>query len=67
MLKRIAIQDDLVAAIVNMRAAQIQSFGRPQPDKYSTGFKIVPTRRPGQDDFPRRRKPPKSASTKPRS
>lgn len=41
-LKRIAIQDDLVAAIVNMRAAQVQSFGRPQPDKYSTGFKIVP-------------------------
>jgi hypothetical protein len=41
-LKRIAIQDDLVASIVNMRAAQVQSFGRPQPDKYSTGFKIVP-------------------------
>jgi hypothetical protein len=41
-LKRIAIQDDLVAAIVNTRAQQIQSFGRPQPDRFSTGFKIVP-------------------------
>lgn len=42
LLKRIAIQDDLVAAIVNTRAQQIQSFGRPQPDRFSTGFKIVP-------------------------
>ena len=41
-LKRIAIQDDLVAAIINTRAAQVQSFGRPQPDRFSTGFKIVP-------------------------
>jgi hypothetical protein len=41
-LKRIAIQDDLVAAIVNTRSAQIQSFGRPQPDRFSTGFKIIP-------------------------
>jgi hypothetical protein len=41
-LKRIAIQDDLVAAIVNTRAAQIQAFGRPQPDRHSTGFKIIP-------------------------
>jgi hypothetical protein len=41
-LKRIAIQDDLVAAITNTRAAQIQTFGRPQPDRYSTGFKLVP-------------------------
>lgn len=41
-LKRIAIQDSLVAAIVNARAAMIQSFGRPQPDRHSTGFKIEP-------------------------
>lgn len=41
-LKRIAIQDDLVAAIVNTRSAQLQSFGRPQPDRFSTGFKIIP-------------------------
>lgn len=40
-LKRIAIQDDLVASIVNTRAAQLQTFGRPQPDRFSTGFKIV--------------------------
>lgn len=44
-LKRISIQDDLVASIVNMRAAQIQSFGRPQPDRFSIGFKIVPDER----------------------
>lgn len=41
-LKRIAIQDDLVASIVNTRAAQIQCFGRPQPDRHSMGFKIQP-------------------------
>jgi hypothetical protein len=42
MLKRMAIQDDLVATIVNTRSAQIQSFGRPQPDRFSSGFKLVP-------------------------
>jgi len=41
-LKRIAIQDSLVAAIVNARAAQLQAFGRPQPDRHSTGFCIDP-------------------------
>lgn len=41
-LKRIAIQDDLVAAICNARSNQIASFGRPQPDRFSTGFKIEP-------------------------
>ena len=41
-LKRIAIQDSLVAAIVNARSAQLQAFGRPQPDRYSTGFVIDP-------------------------
>lgn len=41
-LKRIAIQDSLVAAIVNARSAQIQAFGRPQPDRHSTGFVIDP-------------------------
>ncbi len=41
-LKRIAIQDSLVAAIVNARSAMLQSFGRPQPDRHSTGFKIEP-------------------------
>lgn len=39
-LKRIAIQDSLVAAIVTARAAQLQSFGRVQPNRHSTGFKI---------------------------
>ncbi len=41
-LKRIAIQDSLVAAIVTARAGMVQSFGRPQPDRFSTGFKIDP-------------------------
>ena len=39
-LKRVAIQDSLVAAIVTARAAQLSSFGRVQPDRHSTGFKI---------------------------
>jgi hypothetical protein len=42
LLKRIAIQDDLVAAIANGRSGQISAFGRPQPDRHSTGFKIEP-------------------------
>jgi hypothetical protein len=42
LLKRIAIQDDLVAAIVNTRSAQVAAFGRPQPDRFSTGFRIEP-------------------------
>lgn len=41
-LKRIAIQDDLVASIITARSNQISSFGRPQPDRFSTGFKIEP-------------------------
>lgn len=41
-LKRIAIQDSLVAAIVNARSAQMQAFGRPQPDRHSTGFLFDP-------------------------
>lgn len=39
-LKRIAIQDSLVASIVTARSAQLQSFGRIQPDRHSTGFKM---------------------------
>ncbi len=41
-LKRIAIQDDLVAAIVNCRSNQVAAFGRPRPDRFSTGFVIEP-------------------------
>lgn len=40
LLKRLAIQDDLVAAIVNTRSQMVSAFGRPQPDRFSTGFKI---------------------------
>lgn len=39
-LKRIAIQDDLVASIINARSNQISAFGRPQMDRFSTGFKV---------------------------
>jgi len=42
LLKRIAIQDDLVAAIVQARQAQMSAFGRPRPDRFSTGFVIEP-------------------------
>ena len=41
-LKRLAIQDSLVAAICNARSAQLQAFGRVQPDRHSTGFKLEP-------------------------
>lgn len=41
-LKRISIQDDLIAAIVNTRSNQISAFGRPQPDRFSTGYRIEP-------------------------
>lgn len=42
LLKRIAIQDDLVAAIVQARQAQMSAFGRQRPDRFSTGFVIEP-------------------------
>ena len=42
MLKRIAIQDDLVAAIIQARQNQMSAFGRPRPDRFSTGFIIEP-------------------------
>lgn len=40
LLKRIAIQDDLVAAIVQARQNQMAAFARPRPDRFSTGFVI---------------------------
>jgi hypothetical protein len=40
LLKRVSIQDDLVAAIINARSAQLSAFGRPQPDRFSLGFKV---------------------------
>ena len=40
LLKRIAIQDDLVASIVQARQNQMAPFGRPRPDRFSTGFVI---------------------------
>lgn len=42
LLKRIAIQDDLVASIVQTRTNHISSFGRPRPDRFSTGYLIEP-------------------------
>lgn len=44
-LKRIAIGDDLVAAIANARSNHLSVFGSPRPDRFSYGFKIEP--RPG--------------------
>jgi len=40
LLKRVSIQDDLVAAIVNARSNQLSAFGRPQPDRFSLGYKV---------------------------
>lgn len=40
LLKRIMIQDDLVAAIVRARETHVSSFGRPRPDRFSTGYVI---------------------------
>lgn len=40
LLKRLGIQDDLVAAIVRARETQMSSFGRPRYDRFGTGFEI---------------------------
>lgn len=42
LIKRIIIQDDLVASIVNTRANQVAAFGRKRPDRHSIGFVIEP-------------------------
>lgn len=44
LLKRISIQDSLVAAIAKSRSAHVSAFGREQDDRFSTGFKIEPKR-----------------------
>lgn len=41
-LKRIAIQDDLVAAITNARANHVAAFGRPRNNRFELGFLIEP-------------------------
>lgn len=41
-LKRIAIQDSLVSNIVRARQNHVSQFGRPRPDRFSTGFVIKP-------------------------
>lgn len=41
-LKRVAVQDELVATIVRARQQHISSFGRPRPDRFSLGFVIEP-------------------------
>ena len=41
-LKRISIQDDLVAAIANTRANHLSSHGRPRRDRFSMGYVIEP-------------------------
>jgi hypothetical protein len=42
LLKRISIQDSLVAAIVHARSNQMSAFGRPVPDRFSPGYVIKP-------------------------
>jgi hypothetical protein len=44
LLKRVAIQDDLVASILLARSNMLSAFGLPQPDRFSYGFKIEPNR-----------------------
>lgn len=39
-LKRISIQDDLVASITNARSNHLAGFGRPRPDRFSLGYVI---------------------------
>lgn len=45
LLKRIAIQDDLVASIVGARADHISAFGHERSDRFSSGYILEP--RPG--------------------
>lgn len=42
LLKRISIQDDLVASIVQVRGNQVSAHGRPQHDRHATGYDIAP-------------------------
>lgn len=42
LLKRISIQDDLVASIVQVRGNQVSAHGRPQHDRHATGYAIEP-------------------------
>jgi hypothetical protein len=42
--KRISVQDSLVSAIVRARSCHIASFGHPQKDRFSSGFKIEPVK-----------------------
>lgn len=41
LLKRCAIQDDLVAAVVHTRCNHVSQFGRQQQDRHQKGFKFV--------------------------
>lgn len=42
-LKRIAIQDSLVATIVRIRQFHVSSFGRPRPSRFEQGYMFEPT------------------------
>ncbi len=41
-LKRIMIQDDLVATIVHTRSSHLASFGRPRQDRFGVGYILEP-------------------------
>lgn len=54
-LKRISIQDDLVASIITARSNHLSAFGRPRPDRFSLGYVIKP--KPGiVDDLDQEKK-----------
>jgi hypothetical protein len=40
LLKRVAIQDDLIAAILQARGNHLSVYGQPQPDRFKYGFKF---------------------------
>lgn len=40
-LRSMAMKDSIIASILFTRSNQIKTFGQPQPDKYSHGFKII--------------------------
>lgn len=44
LLKRIALTDSLVAAILAVRSNHLSAFGRKLEDRFSTGFRIEPRR-----------------------
>lgn len=51
-IKKIAITDDLIAAIVRCRSNNVSAHGAPLQDRYSTGYRIDPVKHSGFSDLP---------------